>query len=114
MTKREMVIRGLECCMNMEESCESCPFDTGENNIECFDLLHRAVLEELKSDAPTKGSVLDDVLTALSICLPETEANGERSCNECPYGCFHEPTGTLPIRLIEDIRALLKAKREAT
>lgn len=52
---------------------------------------------------------LEKVLTALSICIPVTDEDGKRSCVVCPYWECKD-TIELPERLIEDIRALLKAK----
>ena len=51
----------------------------------------------------------EEVIHALAICLPEIEDDCEKSCKDCPYWVCGD-TVALPIRLIEDIRALLKGQ----
>jgi hypothetical protein len=51
----------------------------------------------------------EKVIKGLSICLPETEADSEKTCEECPYWVCGD-TVAVPARLIGDIRALLKAQ----
>ena len=54
----------------------------------------------------------EKVLRALSICLPETENDGDKNCADCPYydQCLDNFAVGLPVRMVEDIRMLLKAQ----
>ena len=60
---------------------------------------------------------LEKILTGLAACMPQTEEDAAIGCNGCPYN--GNPCGgdyqdndhvNLPVRMIEDIRALLKAQ----
>ena len=55
----------------------------------------------------------DEILKGISCCLQETEEDKVLSCEDCPYlrkGCDNpvEVYVTLPISLVEDVRAHLK------
>lgn len=57
----------------------------------------------------TDAEKREKVIKGLSICIPETEVHAEQGCTDCPYWVCGD-TVSLPVRLIEDIRALLKAQ----
>ena len=54
-------------------------------------------------------TVREKILKALSICLPETDAEGEYNCGMCPYNdrC-RLGTASLPVAMIEDIRRVMR------
>ena len=56
----------------------------------------------------------EKVIDGLRHCLPETIIDGLQDCNTCPYqrDCETDATVSLPIRMIEEIRSLLKEQRE--
>lgn len=62
-------------------------------------------------------SMCEKVLKGLAACMPQTEEDAAIGCNACPYN--GHPCGgdyqdndhvNLPVAMIEDIRALLKAQ----
>lgn len=52
----------------------------------------------------------ENVIKALSICVPETQDDSKLECSDCPYGDICNPNDIVGITLalIWDIRALLK------
>lgn len=60
---------------------------------------------------------LEKILTGMAACMPQTEDDAGIGCNGCPYN-GHPCDGdyqdndhvNLPVAMIEDIRALLKAQ----
>ena len=52
----------------------------------------------------------ENVVKALSICVPETQDDSKLECSDCPYGAVCNPNDIvgIPLPLIWDIRALLK------
>lgn len=60
-------------------------------------------------------SMYEKVLKGLAACIPQTEEDAEIGCNACPYnghpcGGDYQDYVTLPVEIIEDVRALLKAQ----
>ena len=53
---------------------------------------------------------IDEVIKALSICVPETQDYSKLECSDCPYGDVCNPNDIvgIPLPLILDIRVLLK------
>lgn len=53
----------------------------------------------------------EKVLKALSVCMPETENEGNQTCADCPYWSSCREGGVhIPVKLLEDIRTILKAE----
>ncbi len=55
--------------------------------------------------------IRDRILNGLAACLPETEEDAEIGCEGCDYGCCKADAVSVPMAMLEDIRALLKAQR---
>jgi len=55
--------------------------------------------------------IRDRILNGLAACLPETEEDAEIGCEGCDYGCCKADAVSVPLTMLEDIRALLKAQR---
>ena len=62
------------------------------------------------------GADRERILKALSICLPETENDGDKNCAECPnFGrCLNDNRDdvSLPVLMVEEIRALLDTQTD--
>ena len=56
----------------------------------------------------------EKILNGLQRCLPETDEEGMSDCISCPYNncCDDETEVNLPVQMVEDIRALLKAQMD--
>ena len=56
----------------------------------------------------------EKVIDGLRHCLPETIIDGLQDCNTCPYqrDCETDASVSMPIRMIEDVRSLLKEQKE--
>ena len=54
----------------------------------------------------------EKILTALRTCMPETEEEGQLSCEDCPYDsvCRASESVRLSVALVQDIRALLEGR----
>lgn len=52
----------------------------------------------------------DQIIEGLAACLPETGKDAAIGCEGCPYGCSKADAVRVPVTLLEDVRALLKAQ----
>ena len=52
----------------------------------------------------------DMILRGLAACLPETDEDAKIGCKDCPYGCCEADAVRIPMTMLEDVRALLKAQ----
>lgn len=52
----------------------------------------------------------EKILAGLAACLPETEEDAKIGCLDCPYGCGLMEVVSVPVMMLEDVRALLKAQ----
>ena len=57
-----------------------------------------------------ENELREQIINGLAACIPETEEDAKLGCSNCPYGCCKADAVRLPIQMIEDIRALLKAQ----
>ena len=53
----------------------------------------------------------EKVIKGMAVCVPQTDADAGLSCDDCPYGWNCGEHASLPVKMIEDIRALLKADK---
>jgi len=57
----------------------------------------------------TDWELRDQIIEGLAACLPETDEDAAIGCEGCPYGCSKADAVRVPLTLLEDVRALLKA-----
>ena len=58
----------------------------------------------------TYWELRDQIIEGLAACLPETDKDAAIGCEGCPYGCCKADAVRVPVTLLEDVRALLKAQ----
>ena len=55
-------------------------------------------------------TISERILAGLAACLPETKEDAKIGCSDCPYGCCQADAVSVPLTMLEDVRALLKAQ----
>jgi len=58
-----------------------------------------------------ENELREQIINGLAACFPETEEDAEIGCEGCPYGCCKADAVSVPMTMLEDIRALLKAQQ---